>query len=81
MRQRFVIYGGTLLRIAQYCIFRFDGWGLDGAPADGTSRVGAEPHVDALEMEAMEAARKKPGGVPVGELREAHGALHAVLEC
>lgn len=32
-------------------------------------------------MEAMEAAGKKPSGVAVGELGEADGALHAVLEC
>lgn len=52
----------------------------DHAPAKRACGVGVEPHIDALQVEAMVALGEQPGLLPFGELAETNRALKPLLE-
>lgn len=52
---------------------------VDGRPADGALQVRRQPRIDAVDVEAVEAAGKKPPLLAVLELRQAHGAGDLLL--
>lgn len=60
-----------------------DGWLSEFRPnlgsAEGASRVGVEPHVNALRMEPMATPREEPPLLTIFHLHEANGALYLLL--